>query len=386
MKIGMVTDWFPPRKGGVETVVYRLSKELASRDGIEVEVITGSYPDTLSFHDSIKNMNGLKVRKLSGIVLPEFLENAYLHPEMPFKLKSLFKKEDYDVIHTHPLFTPLSAVSLGVAKQMHPSRKCVVRSNHTYKERGLDLIRKILYRFSVKPAELDRVIVPTKTAADFEKKQGVTPEEIKIVPWGADTKDFNPKKYSEELREELGIGTSAFVLFVGRLVKRKGLKYLLKAFQLALKEADIKLIILGEGPQKKEMKNLSKSLGINEKVEFVGEKLEPELQRFYASCDFVVAPSIGEEAFGLVIPEAMASGKPIIAGSIEAYSEVFVEDTGFLVPPRDISLLKEKIVQLADDEQLRRKMGERGRKEAVERYSWEKTADRTLEVYNEVLS
>lgn len=385
MKIGMVTDWFPPRKGGLETVVYELSKELASRDGIDVEIITGGYPDTFSFGDSIDNMDGLKVRRLSGIVLPRFLENAYIHPEMPFKLKSLFKKEDYDVIHTHPLFTPLSALSLGVAKQMHPTRKCVVRSNHTYKGRGPDLIRKISYRLFVKPAELDRVIVPSQTAADFEKKQGVKSEKIKTVPWGADINELHPQKYSEKLREELGIGKSAFALFVGRLVRRKGIKYLLKAFQLALEESDIKLIILGEGPQKKKMINLLKSLGINEKVDFVGEKPESELQKFYASCDFVVAPSIGEEAFGLVIPEAMASGKPIIAGNIEAYSEVFVEDTGFLVSPRDTSQLKEKIVRLAEDDQLREEMGERGRKEAVERYSWKKTADRTLEVYNEVL-
>lgn len=386
MKVAMISDWFFPRLGGVETVVYEISSEMAKRKGIEVEVITGNYPNTFSFQEKVEKMDGFRVRRLSGVIFPDFLDNVYLHPELPFKLKALFKEEDYDVIHAHPLFTPLSALSVSVAQDMHPPRKCVVRSNNTVREEIEGSISRAFYKFMTLSSNPDRVLVPTQRSARFEEENGVNPENIEVVSLGANVEKFNPEKYSEELREELGIGSDVFMLFVGRLFDRKGLKCLLKAMGSCPQEANLKLVVLGEGPLKGELVEMSETLEIDDSVEFVGKKPDSELQKFYASCDFVVAPSKRGEAFGLVIPEAMSSGKPVVAGDIGAYSEVFVEGTGYLVPPKDIQALRDKILKLARDESLREKMGKKARETAVEEYSWKNTVDNLLEVYDEILS
>jgi glycosyltransferase involved in cell wall biosynthesis len=385
MKIAMVSDWFPPKPGGVETTVYELSSELASRRGIEVEVITENYPKTFTFSDRVEEINGFKVRRLAGVILPRW--KVYFHPEMPFKVKELFKREDYDVVHTHHLFTPLSIFAAGIAKFMYPPRKCVVATNHTYHMWAERSFFRFFSRLTVGSTQPDRVIAISKVSEKLVERLGVDPERIRRIPLGVNVEKFNPAKRSEELRRKLGADSCVLILYVGRLVERKGVHYLLMALQQVLKEVkDVKLAVLGEGPWKGRLMKLSRELGLGEAVEFLGYRPREEVWKYCVSCDFMVAPSTDHESFGIVITEAMASGKPIIATDVTGFNEVFVEGTGFLVPPRDVNALKEKILLLAREKRLRERMGRRAREEAVRRYSWKQIADRTLEVYNEVLS
>jgi glycosyltransferase involved in cell wall biosynthesis len=385
MKIAMVSDWFPPKPGGVETAVYELSSELASRRGIEVEVITENYPKTFTFSDRVEGIDGFKVRRLAGVVVPRW--KVYFHPEMPFKLKELFKREDYDVVHTHHLFTPLSVFAAGIAKFMYPPRKCVVATNHSYHTWAERSFFRFFSRFTVGSTQPDRVIAISEVSARLAERLGVNPERIRRIPLGVNLEKFNPSRRSEELRRELGADSSVVILYLGRLVERKGVHYLLMALQQVLKEVkEVKLVVVGEGPWKGRLMKLSRELGLGEVVEFLGYKSREEVWKYCVSCDFMVAPSTHHESFGLVVVEAMASGRPIIATDVTGFNEVFVEGTGFLIPPRDVGALREKILLLARDRKLREEMGRRAREEAVRRYSWKEVADRTLEVYDEVLS
>jgi len=384
LKIAMVSDWFPPKLGGVQTAVYELSSELASRRGIEVEVITDNYK-TLTFSDQVEEVDGFKVRRLAGLVLPRW--KVYFHPELPFKVKELFKREDYDVVHTHHLFTPLSVFATGIAKFMYPPRKCVVATNHSYHIWAERSFFRFFSRFTVGSTQPDRVIAISEVSARMAERLGVNPGRIRRIPLGVNVEKFNPARRSEELRRELGADSGVVILYCGRLVERKGVHYLLIAFQQVLKEMkEVKLVILGEGPWRGRLMKLSRRLGLDKAVEFLGYKPREEVWKYCASCDFMVAPSTHHESFGLVVVEAMASGRPIIATDVTGFNEVFVEGTGFLVPPRDVEALKEKILLLARDRKLRERMGRRAREEAVKRYDWKKIADQTLEVYNEVLS
>lgn len=385
LKVAVVSDWFPPKLGGVETFVHSFSCELASRKGIEVEVITENYPKTFTFSDRLEVINGLRVRRLAGVIVPRW--KIYFHPETPLKLKELFKKEDYDVVHTHHLLTPLSILATGVAKFMHPKRRCVITTNHTYHGWAEKKFFGFFGRFTVRSTQPDRVIVATEISRKFVERMGVNPEIIRKIPLGVDTKKFSPDKKSEELRKELGIGSNVFLLYAGRLAERKGVAYLLQAFREALQiMKEMKLVILGDGPLRNQLMELSRKLDLKDSVKFVGYRPSEEVSRYFASCDFMVAPSISAESFGLVMAEAMASGKPIIATDVSGFNEVFVEGTGFLVPPRDTNSLKERILQLATDRELITRMGRKAREEAVRRYSLERVVDSTLEVYNEVLS
>lgn len=385
MKVAMISDWYLPKLGGVETLVHELAKHMDKRSGIDVEVITQDFSSTFTFKDKCTREDGVRVRRLAGITEP--IWKTYFHPELPFKIKKLFKTQDYDVVHTHHFFTLLSVLSTAVAKEMHPRRKCVAATNHTYHARSDSLIFRLPKFFaSFAGRSADRIFVGSEAAAKIAREV-CDPNKIRKLGYGVPLDGFNPKKKSEKLREKLGVESGLLILYVGRFGKRKGVEYLLQAFDLARKELEnAKLVIVGKGPKEKTYRKIMKKLNLEDRVRIEGLKPKKELQKFYASCDFTVFPSVRDESFGRVIPEAMASGKPYIATEIPGFNEVFERGTGFLVPPKDSESLSEKMIELGSDEKLRREFGKKGRKTTVKKFNWNKIIDKILEAYNEVLS
>lgn len=385
MKVAMISDWYPPKLGGVETLVHELAKHLDKKPGIEVEVITQDFSSIFSFHDKIEEEDGVKVRRLAGITGP--IWKVYFHPELPLKMKALFKEEDYDVIHTHHIFTLLSVLSTLVAKEMHPRRKCIATTNHTYHAKSISRLfapPRLFASYSTKAA--DRVFVGSEAASKIVEDI-CDPSKIRKVRYGVPLDGFNPKKKSKDLRNELGVESDTFMLFVGRFGKRKGVEYLIRALKRAedkLEEA--KLVLVGKGPKEKTYREMIDKMGLEDKVIIAGYQPKEELQKFYASCDFTVFPSVRDESFGRVLPEAMASGKPYIATDIPGFDEVFEEGTGYLVPPKDTESLAEKVVELHENVDIRKEMGDRGREMAEEKFGWGKIVDKTVEVYDEVIS
>lgn len=385
MKVAMISDWYLPKLGGVEILVHELSKYMDKRPGVEVEVITQDFSKTFSFKDKCSYEDGIKVRRLAGITGP--IWKTYFHPELPFKIKRLFKTEDYDVIHTHHLFTLLSVLSTAVAEKMHPRISCIVATNHTYHARSDSLIfkaPKFFASFAGKSA--DRLLVGSDAAGKIAEDI-CDPEKIRKINYGVPLDEFNSKKKSKKLRKKIGVNSGIMILYVGRFGKRKGVEYLIQAFKQGEDELeDAKLILIGKGPRKGTYQKLIKKLYLEDKIKIEGLKSRGELEKYYASCDFAVFPSVRDESFGRVIPEAMASGKPYIATEIPGYNEVFEDGTGFLVPPKNPELLSEKMIELHNDNKLRKRFGKRGRKIAIEKFNWNKIVDKILEVYNEVLS
>ena len=123
-----------------------------------------------------------------------------------------------------------------------------------------------------------------------------------------------------------------------------------------------------------------------EDVVFVGYASYEDLPRYYRTCDLFCAPATGEESFGIVLLEAMAASKPIIASKIEGYASVMSHGAeGMLVPPEDEHALADALVQLLRDKSLRLEMGARGRTE-VEKYSWPKIAQSLIDYYASLLN
>jgi glycosyltransferase involved in cell wall biosynthesis len=144
------------------------------------------------------------------------------------------------------------------------------------------------------------------------------------------------------------------------------------------------LYIAGSGPEENKLKELVKELNIEENVNFLGYISGIKKYSYYKSADVCVFPSI-YEAFGIVLLEAMACGKPVVASNVGGIPFVVEEGkTGLLFESGNVEDLADKIVTILKDEELREKMGEAGRERAKE-FTWDKIAERTVEVYKEIL-
>jgi phosphatidylinositol alpha-mannosyltransferase len=285
------------------------------------------------------------------------------------QVRTLLQRESFDIVHAHePLFPSLSPIVLGLASCPK------IGTFHAYhrKPRGYWLFKPILKRWFKR---LDGLIAVSLPAKEFISKH--FPAEYEIVPNGVDVNFFSPsipplKQFRDGKKN---------ILFVGRLEKRKGIEYLIKAFRLV--KGDLpqsRLIILGPGARLRQ-KYERVAQGIPDIV-FLGNIPYNELPRYYASADVFCCPATGEESFGMVLLEAMAMGKPVVATNIAGYAQLVEQGKeGVLVAPKDEMALAQAIISLLDNPSLAQEMGERGRLKA-EAYSWEGIANKIMGVYH----
>ncbi|HLD13980.1 MAG TPA: glycosyltransferase family 4 protein, partial [Burkholderiales bacterium] len=203
-----------------------------------------------------------------------------------------------------------------------------------------------------------------------------------VIYNGVETDKFAPGVRDESLRARLGIAPDATLFaFAGRLVGWKGLAVALKALaEPAMRDANAKLLIIGDGPQKPELQKLTQALGLTGRMLFHGPVAHDALPALYDAVDAGVFPSIGDEAFGITIAEAMSCGKPVIASHIGGIPEVVggEESCGLLVPPGDVTALARAMRRLVDDAGLRTRLGAAARTRIEQLYTWDMSARRLL--------
>ena len=174
------------------------------------------------------------------------------------------------------------------------------------------------------------------------------------------------------------------ILFVGRLERRKGFEFLLRAFaHVQAVIPDTRLVVVGAFSREHQApyQNLSRELGLKH-VQFVGPVSDDELPRYYRSCHLFCAPSIGFESFGLVLLEAMAAGAPVIAANIRGYRTLLTsEQVGVLVPPKNITALAKAIIQLLQNPARREAIAQQGKIHS-RAYNWSQIAERVLHYYH----
>ncbi len=176
------------------------------------------------------------------------------------------------------------------------------------------------------------------------------------------------------------------VLSVSNLICTKGIDLNIRAVShLVGKYPDLRYVVVGDGSLKKSLQRLAHELGLKEKVEFVGRLPHEKVMEYMTNCEIFSLPS-WQEGFGVAYIEAMAHGKPVIACRGEG-SEDFIEHgkTGMLVKPRDVNSLVEALDFLLSHPEKAKAMGERARKLVLENFTWEKNAEKTISVYEEVL-
>ena len=227
------------------------------------------------------------------------------------------------------------------------------------------------------------IVVSKKLMKIGEKYLQVNKDKIIVVPNGVNMRDIYTEK-NENIQE---YKEKKVILSVSHLIKTKGIDLNLKAIaKLIQKYPDIIYLIIGEGEEKKKLKKLVSELNLQDMVIFMGEVSRYKVMEYMASCDIFSLPS-WNEGFGVVYIEAMVSGKPVIGCQGEGIED-FVKHgkTGLLVKPKDVDSLTEALDFLLSNTDKAKAIRECARKAVLENYTWEKNAEKTIEIYRKVLN
>ncbi len=368
MKIAMVSPYDFTWPGGVTAHVSHLAKELG-RSGHQVQVLAPHSPSrTCEDADTFVPL-GRSVPLPSGGSIARVSLSWWLYR----KVRSLLQEEDFDIIHLHEPMAPIlplcvlefsHAVNVGT---FHATNN----NSHLYK-----LSQPITKRWHQR---LHGGIAVSPAARRYVNN--TFPGEYKIIPNGIDLDQFtdNAEPWPQYRDGKTNI------LFVGRLEKRKGLKYLLEAYsKLKWEFPDIRLLVVGPGNPDKDSHRILGAQNLQD-VEFIGPVSQIDLPRYYASADIFCSPATGSESFGIVLLEAMAMGKPVVASNLEGYASIVSDGKqGILFPPKNSEALAAALSRLVQDPELRRQMGGEGRL-AVDQYRWEEVARQVEEYYYQCL-
>ena len=367
VKVCLVSPYDYLHPGGVTEHVRHLAATLRER-GHEVTVLAPS--------SRVGDDHGIPGYVRIGRSVPIKTNGSVARIALSFHLvrrvRALLDDSDFDVVHYHEPLVPSLPITV-----LRFHRGANVATFHANARRNLGYYygRPFLGRYFKRLHACIAVSVP---ARDFISRYFAG--DYRIVPNGIDTSRFHPDHAPVAELRTPGMKT---LLFVGRMEQRKGFGILLEAYaQLRRRRSDLRLVAVGEGPQREGYERQVDSFGIPD-VMFCGRISNEMLPRYYTSADIFCSPATGGESFGIVLLEAMASGVPVLASAIPGFTAVIDGGKdGLLVPPRQPRVLAQAIDTLLNDAELCRSMRANALRTA-EQYDWHRVTDSILDVYDE---
>jgi phosphatidylinositol alpha-mannosyltransferase len=372
MKIALVSPYDFAYPGGVANHISALEHQF-TRIGHDVKVIAPASKVVPDFGDKFIPIGKPRPIPASGSII-----RVTISLRLASIIKAVLDQENFDIIHLHEPFMPMlcsAVLRFSNTANVGTFHACHGKPGYNWgKPISTWMIRRRVHK-------LHGRIAVSKPAMEFASKY--VPGYYNIIPNGIDLDHFSP----DVLPIDEFCDGKVNILFVGRLEKRKGVNYLLKAFKRVKQEfSNSRLIIVGPGTRLrgKYEKHVKRS-GLKDVV-FIGHVSYDELPRYYRTADIFCAPATGRESFGIILLEAMATGRPIVASNIEGYASLITNGVeGLLVPPRDKESLAQALITLMASQSLRQEMGARGRVKADD-YGWEHIAKRVLNCYVRLLS
>ena len=230
-----------------------------------------------------------------------------------------------------------------------------------------------------------KIIAVSQAVYDDLIVQGVSEKQVELALNGIPYQKGNCKISKAELMDQLGIPLDHQIIgIVAHFSKKKGHKYLLKAFS-QINNKKLTIVLCGEGKLEKKLKKLCVKLNINQRVIFVG--FQKDIYNMYKLFNILILPSIKGEGLPLSVLEAMSMGIPVIASSISGLKEIIDDGiNGYLVPPKNIEYLKDKINYLINDKSLQNTFGTNGKYKITSQFTIQNNALRILQIYNKILS
>ncbi|MBN2288493.1 MAG: glycosyltransferase family 4 protein [Candidatus Glassbacteria bacterium] len=366
------------RARGVETTVYVSSyRGLADHQvhGIPVRRFRYFFRRWERLSHELTVPDQIRRNKLFILLVPFYLFFGI------WGLRRILRSERFEVIHVHWPF-PHGLFGYFAGRW---SSAPVVSQFHGV---GLRLVRNQLpfltpfLRWVVRHSSLV-VANSSHTRAEIERL-GV-PCRLEIVPYGSPVPPQQQGGPAAEDPQRVRL-----VLFVGRLVERKGVEYLVRALKLVDCPFPVELEVVGTGPEEPALRSLAAGLGLAGRVRFAGRVSSEDLTDYYAACDCFVLPAVIDsrgdtEGLGVVLVEALSYHKPVVASGVGGIVDVIRhEQTGLLVPEKDPEALARAITSVLTDSELASRLAAQGYEHVRRYFDWERITGRWVELYNEI--
>ncbi len=371
MKVGIVVPYSWSYRGGVLEHAEQQAQALR-RLGVETRLIVGHDPPGLRTR-LLHVRPGRHERPPPGVIpigrsaiVPTngSLANVVIAPSSFFRLRRALEAEAFDLLHLHEPATPVPCMAALTIAQLP-----LVGTFHASGAVPLLALAKPVYGFLLE--RLDARIAVSKEAR--ETAQRFFPGRYEIVPNGT------------RLPRTTDAGNrSNRVVFVGRHDRRKGLEVLLRAWPRVHGETGARLRVIGADPLAVGLLQTRLHMGRGG-VDLLGTVSDGALTRELRSAKALVAPSLGNESFGMVLTRAFGSATPVVASDIPGYHDVVTAEVGSLVPPGDPVRLAEAILDLLAEEPRRAAYGANARQLAERCYSWEQIGSRLVAIYERLL-
>jgi len=379
MKIILVThSFYPGSIGGREKCIFTLANALSKRH--EVEVFTCSDSFSKSFKKTINSK--FFIRYFPTIRIPV----AGTYYRIPYTMFFELIKSNADIIHASDFHHFTTFISALAAKK---SKKPFFLIEHEYpRETGItklfiDFYNKFFVPTISKSTDV-AIAISNSTKKELINIYKIQAKKIHVIPDMINLNEYNSK--SVEFRKKYKLENKKIILAVGRLVRKKGFQYLIKAFPKILENfPEAVLVIIGPWHNyKNELVSLVKKMKLKDKIIFTGIVSDKMLKSAIYCSDVFVIPSL-HEGFGIVALEAMVYSKPIVASNAGGLSEILEHNkNSLLVPPGDINKLADEIMKLLKDQKLAKNIAENARRD-VEKYDSRKNIDKLIKIYNECI-
>ena len=370
LKIAFVSAYPFGVNGGVQDNIRNSARILSEEFGQQVIIVAPRYGQEEETGNLIYLGQGRRV--------PFNFEGTTAivgFPRAPKKEVKKVLEERPDVFHLHEPEVSLPSLQLLSSSEAPLN----VATFHSVKKGVLIyyLFKILIPRYGPK---LDARIAVSQAAQEFVSRY--FPGEYQIIPNGVDTTRFHPDVPKVERFKDGKLN----ILYVGRLEERKGVGHLIEAFaKLRQDRDDIRLIIVGGGPLEAKLRKQVESQKVAD-VCFQGQVPSCDLPGYYGSADICSFPSGHGESFGIVVLEAMASGRPVVAGDNPGYRGLITdEQNGFLVNPTDTLQFANQMQILLNSQNLREQFGENGRQTAMQ-YDWKVVCQKLLDLYKAKLT
>ncbi len=363
LKVLQVGKFYDPYRGGMETVLKNLCEGIHSYVDLHLLVANTSF----------RTVHEQQAFPITRVASWGKLFSSSLTPSFATWLRKL----PGDIIHVH-MPNPVAEVSYLMAGGRRP----LVAHFHSDIVRQKSLLRAYAPLLESFYRRASRIIVPTPNHISVSPFVSGFRDKCRVVPFGISVEKFDYTETIARRVAQLRDGRTA-ILFIGRLVYYKGIEYLLQA----MRDLPARLWIIGTGPLEAGLKQLSTRLGLQDKVEFLGDVPEDDLPAYYHSCDMLALPSIANsEMFGMVQLEAAACRKPVVSTNLPTGVSWVNQHgvTGLLVPPKDARALVMAMRALLESRSMREELGEAGRRRIETEFTIAGMTQGILEVYQDI--